>query len=354
MRIQHVLSRAMHDCVKFPENTMRRASETGVLQARIGNIRSNAITPLLALAAAGLPLAGLAAAPAETPHASPNATARKNEIERRLASPDGTVMVVSHRGCWKMASENSLDGIRACIAAGIDMVELDVRATRDGKLVLMHDATVDRMTDGHGKVSDLTWAELSKLHLRSGGGRSAPVTDRTIPTFEDALRVAKDKILINVDAKILLPASTLELVDRVSNRRQILFKAEAPLAVIQKAAPWVSEVPFQVIAREQNIVADPAAAIASYDPLHPVSYEIDVKNQAFAPALTPAIRQRCAHYWVNSLHGRAFDDVVAITQPDLVWGKMIALGIDAIQTDEPVALKAYLTRTGVRSNRCTR
>lgn len=348
----------MHVYVNFSEKIARSVNESAIVRTRIGNISGNniarrAIAPLFSLAALGLPLASPAAVPAVL-HAPEPGRARKDVIERRLASPDGTVMVVSHRGCWKLASENSLDGIRACIAAGIDMVELDVRATRDGKLVLMHDATVDRMTDGHGKVSELTWAELNKLRLRSGGGKDSPLTNRSIPTFEDALRVAKDKILINVDAKILLPASTLDLIDRVSNRRQILFKAEAPLAMIQKVAPWVSDVPFQVIAREQNISTDPAGAIASYDALRPVSYEIDIKNQEFTATLTPVIRARCARYWVNSLHGRAFDDALALTQPDHVWGKMIALGIDAIQTDEPVALKAYLKRSGAHSQSCSR
>jgi glycerophosphoryl diester phosphodiesterase len=318
--------------------------------AKDNHILRNAATSLIALAAIAAPLATLAA----HPKAPDTGATRKAEIERRLASPDGHVMVVSHRGCWKLASENSLDGIRACIAAGIDMVELDVRATRDGKLVLMHDATVDRMTDGHGKVSDLDWADLQKLHLRQGGGKDSPLTDRTIPTFEDALRVAKDKILINVDAKTLLPESTLDMIDRLSDRRQILFKAEAPLAMIQKVAPWVSKVPFQVILREPYLAKDPAGIIASYDAVHPVGYEIDVKHQDFAPQVTPAIRQRCARYWVDTLSGRAFEDAVAIKQPDQVWGKMIALGVDAMQTDEPVALKAYLKRSGAKSLRCTR
>lgn len=306
-----------------------------------------AVVSLLSLAILGSPPTSFAAAP----HAPKQDMSRRAELERRLASPDGTVMVVAHRGCWKQASENSLDGIRACIAAGVDMVELDVRPTRDGKLVLMHDATVDRMTDGHGKVSDLSLAELKKLHLRSGGGRDSALTNRSIPTFEEALRVAKDKILINVDAKALLPESVLGLIDRVSDRRQILFKAEAPLAMIEQAAPWVHQVPFQVILREPKMGADPAAAIAAYDTLRPVGYEIDIKNQAFAPGLTPVIRARCARYWVDTLSGRAFDDAV---QPDAVWGKMFALGIDAVQTDEPILLKAYLKRTGVRSHSCTR
>jgi glycerophosphoryl diester phosphodiesterase len=290
------------------------------------------------------------------PAAAADGPARKAELERRLAGPDGTVMVVAHRACWKDTSENSIDAIRACIAAGIDMVELDVRATRDGKLVLMHDATVDRMTEGTGKVSDLDWAQLRKLHLRESKGRQdgkpTPLTARRIPTFEQALHAARDRILINVDAKVVPSPAMLAMVDAAGGRKQVLFKAEAPLERIRELAPWVEDVRFMPILREPYIKADPAAAIAAYDPVHPVGYEIDVKDRAFAPAVTPPIRARCARYWVDSLAGRAFSDTDAVTDPDDVWGRLAALGVDAIQTDEPLMLKAYLRRTGTGGFRC--
>lgn len=280
-----------------------------------------------------------------------HAQERKAELERRLASPDGAVMVVAHRGCWQGTSENSLDAIETCIAAGVDMVELDVRATRDGKLVLMHDATVDRMTNGSGRVEDMDWAQLRKLRLREGGGRGTPVTKRRIPTFEDALRAARNRILINVDAKSSLSASVLTLVDGASTRAQILFKAEAPAARILAESAWASTVRFQPILR-QPYMTDPANLVATYDALKPVSYEIDVKDHAFTAAIAPLFHERCARYWVNSLSGRVFDDRDALKDPDAVWGRLVAMGVDAIQTDEPLALRAWLRRTGAKARAC--
>jgi glycerophosphoryl diester phosphodiesterase len=277
---------------------------------------------------------------------------RRAELERRLAGPDGSVMVVAHRGCWQKTSENSIDAIKACIAAGIDMVELDVRLTRDNVLVLMHDATVDRMTDGKGKVSDLDWAELRKLRLREGKGGNTALTDRHIPSFEEGLRAAKDRILINLDPKSRLSPAMLAMVDKAGRRSQLLFKADAPAALLIQEGPWLADVRFQPILRQPQIEADPTAAIAAYDPIHPVSYEIDVKSRAFAPLVTPPIRERCARYWVNSLAGRAYDDKVALTDPDSVWGQLIAVGVDAIQTDEPLALKAYLQGSRAATHRC--
>lgn len=285
------------------------------------------------------------------------ATSREAVLERRLAGPDGAIMVVAHRGCWKGSSENSIDAIEACVAADIDMVELDVRATRDGVLVLMHDDSVDRMTDGTGKVEDMDWADLRTLRLREGQGRHedgtpTALTNRRIPTFDEALRAAKGRILINVDAKTALSADVLRQIDAVGSRNQILFKAEGPFALLIEQAPWVRSVRFQPKLRQPAIAADPQAAVAAYDALRPVGYEVDVKDRAFTALMAPLLRARCARYWVNSLAGRYYDDRQAVVSPDAIWGEMVALGVDTIQTDEPVLLKNYLNRAGARGHVC--
>lgn len=278
---------------------------------------------------------------------------RREVLERRLAGPDGTIMIVAHRACWIGTSENSIAAIDACIAAGIDMVELDVRPTSDGVLVLMHDATVDRMTEGSGQVSDFTWAQLQKLHLRADRGHGTPLTQNRIPTFEDALRAAKDRILINIDAKTDRVDDILGLVDKIGSRAQVLFKAEAPVNAVRAKAPWVGQVHFQPILRQPGLQDDPAAVIATYDAIKPVSYEIDIKDQAFTKVITPLIGARCARYWVDTLAGRAYDDAVATRDPDRVWGRLFAHGVDAIQTDAPLELKAYIERTGATARSCS-
>lgn len=275
-------------------------------------------------------------------------------LERRLTGPDGSVMVVAHRACWKGTSENSIDAIDACVAFGIDMVELDVRQTRDGVLVLMHDETVDRMTDGTGKVAELDWAYLKTLHLREGAGRGSPITARAIPTFEEGLRAAKGRILINIDAKSDLTQAVLALVDSAGDRKQVLFKAAATAAEVSQAAPWVREVAFQPIIRERTMQGDPTAYIPPYDGIRPVGYEIDVVNPPVIATLRPTIRERCARFWVNSLNSTpALHDREAVVDPDAVWGRMIADGVDTVQTDEPLALKAYVAARGIKTHSCT-
>jgi glycerophosphoryl diester phosphodiesterase len=75
----------------------------------------------------------------------------------------GLVRVIGHRGAAGHAPENTFAAFDRGLALGVDGVETDIRATRDGVLVLLHDATVDRTTDGTGAVADLAWAEVSRL-----------------------------------------------------------------------------------------------------------------------------------------------------------------------------------------------
>ncbi|MED5543664.1 MAG: glycerophosphodiester phosphodiesterase family protein [Pseudomonadota bacterium] len=284
-------------------------------------------------------------------------SARSAELARRLAGPDGHVMVVAHRGCWKATSENSLDAIAQCRAMGIDMVELDVRTSRDGVPVLMHDADVARTTEGTGRVADMTLEDLRALHLREGmgrtRGRASAVTERRIPTLAEALAATGGEVLVNLDAKAVDPAVLLRIVDEAGMRGHLLFKAEASASAITARVPFAEDVHFQPILREPGMADDPIAAVASYDALAPVSFEIDVKTHGFLPRLTGALRARCARYWVNSLAGRIYDDRAALEDPDAVWGRLVAYGVDAIQTDHPGILKDYLSRSGLRSFACT-
>lgn len=106
---------------------------------------------------------------------------------------DTTVMVVAHRGDWHGTAENSLHAIQKAIEKGCAAVAVDVRKTKDDSLVLMADETVDRMTNGKGRVADLTLAEIRALTLKEYHGSPTPLR---VPTLEEALRFCKGKILI--------------------------------------------------------------------------------------------------------------------------------------------------------------
>ncbi len=104
------------------------------------------------------------------------------------------VISIAHRGgIVPGVPENTMAAFRRAIQEGAHVIEIDLRATSDGEVVIMHDDTVDRTTNGHGKVSHQTWAELQKLD--AGGGER-------IPTFEQVLQlVAGTRVSLLLDIK---------------------------------------------------------------------------------------------------------------------------------------------------------
>ncbi len=119
------------------------------------------------------------------------ATLRRQLFDKK----DTTVMLVAHRGDWHGTAENSLHAIQKAIEKGCAAVEVDVRKTKDDSLVLIADETVDRMTNGKGRVADMTLAEIKALTLKEYHDEPTPLR---IPTLEEALRFCKGKILITV------------------------------------------------------------------------------------------------------------------------------------------------------------
>lgn len=117
------------------------------------------------------------------------AQTRAEGIREKLLDRDsGEVLVVSHRGDWRYACENSLEAIENAIRMGVDIIEVDVARTKDGHLILMHDEKVDRTTTGTGNVKDLKLSEIRKLHLRNG---CHVKTRYRVPTLEEALLAAR-------------------------------------------------------------------------------------------------------------------------------------------------------------------
>jgi glycerophosphoryl diester phosphodiesterase len=99
-------------------------------------------------------------------------------------------LVIGHRAAAAKAPENTLEGIRAAALCKADYVELDVRLSRDGELVLMHDERVDRTTNGKGLVEDLSLEELKDLKVRGHSGKC--MENGRIATLKEALSLAEE------------------------------------------------------------------------------------------------------------------------------------------------------------------
>jgi len=151
---------------------------------------------------------------------------------------DGTPMptIVAHRGLQSLAPENTLPAFRAALAVGLG-IELDVQATKDGQVVIMHDNAVDRTTNGKGKVSDLTFEQVRAL---DAGIRFHPdFADTQVPTLKEVLDLARTESLkptpIAVNLKQRDPAFIDQLTQIIvaAGVAERCFLFDCPLAEAQ-------------------------------------------------------------------------------------------------------------------------
>ena len=110
---------------------------------------------------------------------------------------DSPPLMVAHRGLSSLAPENSIPALEKAAEYGFDGYEFDIHTTKDGEWVVIHDDTVDKMTDGTGFVADMTLEEIRQLRLDTGKGIEN-YTDLRVPTLEEALSICKDKDIFPV------------------------------------------------------------------------------------------------------------------------------------------------------------
>ncbi len=107
--------------------------------------------------------------------------------------------ICAHRGAMETHPENTVVAFQEAIRLGAHMIEFDVQITRDNKLVIMHDKTVDRTTNGTGLVSELTLEEIKKLD--AGSWKSKQYTGEQVPTLKETLEIMPRNIWLNIHLK---------------------------------------------------------------------------------------------------------------------------------------------------------
>ncbi len=242
----------------------------------------------------------------------------------RLPAPRRSIAVIAHRGGAGIAPENTLAAFRRAAALKADNVEIDVRTTRDGKLALMHDATVDRTTNGKGAVRDLTMAQLRALRVRGPGGTGP----EPIPTLEEALAVCKGKVRVYLDQK---EADTRRVVAALKAAGMmagvLIYDDPDSLMEWRRLAPTVPVLPsLPTECRKPGGVASFVASRPA-DGLdgHMLEWTPEMVAQAHAA-------------------GRpVYADIMGPTDNPQGYAKAIEMGIDGLQTDFPDRLVAYLT-----------
>jgi glycerophosphoryl diester phosphodiesterase len=130
--------------------------------------------------------------------------------------------VIAHRGVILDAPENTIPAIERAIELGCAMVEIDIRYSSDGRVILMHDDTLDRTTNGSGPVGDLNFTRIRQLDAGDDFGRDFRAT--RVPTLEEAIEVARGRIRLYLDMKVEDPRLAVELVGRLAAGDTVVFR----------------------------------------------------------------------------------------------------------------------------------
>lgn len=144
------------------------------------------------------------------------------------------VIRVGHRGAAGHAPENTLAAIHAGIACGVDFVEIDLRRTADGALVTLHDATVNRTTDGSARVNRLSLQEVKRLDAGNG---------RRIPTLEEALEAAAGRTGLILELKVTgIARQTVDTVRQAGFKNPVIYASfqHEELTAVRKVDPDAS------------------------------------------------------------------------------------------------------------------
>ncbi len=254
--------------------------------------------------------------------------AAQSKVERPPLRPPkhGGVYVIAHRGAHDGIPENTLAAYEKAIELGCDFVEVDIRTTKDGKFVSIHNATIDAYVSGAtGKVAEMTLEELRALDI---GARMGPEWAGTrIPTFEEILDLCERRIGIYLDMKDAPIPALAELIrERDMEHDVVWYLSPRAVPELRAACPECIEMPDP--GDERNL----RSTIEQYRP------------RMVAPVwddFSKTYGETCREYGV----------MVFVDENDSSsWMLAVQWGADGIQTDDPAALIDFLKAKGEDNN----
>ena len=270
---------------------------------------------------------------------------RSIKILDQLYTPDEMILVVAHRGDWRNAPENSIKAITNCVELGVDIVEVDIRMTKDSHFVLMHDKTLDRTTTGTGKVSHHTLKEIKQLYLKNGYG--IPTTHR-VPTLEEALEAINGRALLYLDKSEYCLSDVLAIVQRLGYLDQVLLYGTCTRKELEKQLDsrlglTLSDIHY--LPKVYDGLKSKSQYIESYTSTSPAFVMSFKKESSEVLSSFSQIKNANRRIWASSLWpdlcaGKTDD--LAVDEPDKAWGWLIDKGATIICTDRPALLIDYL------------
>lgn len=230
--------------------------------------------------------------------------------------------LISHRGAGALAPENTLAGIEVAFQHQVTLIEVDVRRSQDGQLLLLHDRSVDRTTNGQGEVQTLPWQAIQALD--AGRHFGAEFAGAPIPTFDDVLRFIQNKpitLVVELKDTALYPGIEQAVVAAIKQYRleqqiRLISFQQSSLRLLSQIAPELQ------------------LGLLDLYPIKLAGYEAAIGNKARLISL----------YWpsvvldptlIHRLHQRGYVVWVwTVNNPQLIR-LLFWLGVDGITTDRP-------------------
>ncbi len=240
-----------------------------------------------------------------------------------LAAAPNKIVIIAHRGEHLHHPENTLPAFQGAIDAGADYFELDVRTTSDGKLVILHDSTLDRTTNGTGEVAKQTFEVVRSLD--AGSKFSTAFASAKVPTLDEALDLARGKINVYVDTKAADPQKLVDTIVQHDMQEHVVFFGNPFLLYeVLKIRPTLHVMP-------EAVSADVCKFLLRSMPLQVVAFDADDFTDV---AIDVAKRA----------HAQIFVDRLNDLDTSESWQKAIDAGANGIQTNRPAELAAFLHR----------
>ena len=277
----------------------------------------------------------------------------------RSKEPTDYVWVAAHRADCVYAPENSLEALGHALFFGSDIIETDARITKDGHIVIMHDYTVDRMTDGTGTISEMTLDQIRKLHLKTNwGGR----TDLTVPTLEEFIKVAKGKACLYLDkASYDLPGNEPGTFVR---QLLIVLKEHDALEEAIFVLDWPYEKAKRVFGDDLEkviycpVIDDKVPDLEEYvdeylKKLKPIAFQfrmdtLDSATYRLLPKiLASGSRAFIAATWDHHTAGHS-DNTSLFQRPSEGWGWLVSQGFNILETNYQNDLLRFLKAEHLR------
>lgn len=288
---------------------------------------------------------------------------RAEAIAAQMRDPKSEYVVVAcHRGDWRNFPENSIPAIESIIRMGADIMELDLKLTKDSVLVLSHDKDVRRCTNfskvftdktKSALIKDLTYDEILQLRLKRAHGVATDTVH--MPTLREALLCCKDRICVNVDQGYEYYDAVLTITEELGVTDQILIKGKKSIdEVAAHEAAYAHNMMYMPIVDIQTEKGKTLLDSYLEREVVPMAYEVCWgKSDGTFEEVASKILAQGSKIWVNSIWaslcggiGHDDDEAYLYGNRDEVYGYLLENGVSMIQTDRPEMLITYLESIG--------